>query len=91
MAEIKGWEPDGITDLESFLLDRSRHGDWSTGGISRDLPGLAELAGGDDLLAGPPNLVVMLVSVIIPTQTSGTSCQTSGNLNQGWSDIRAER
>ena len=91
MAEIERWEPDDITEIESFLLDVSGHGDRKTGGISRDLPGGAELGGGEDLLAGPPSLVVLLVSVVITTQTSGTSCQNSGNLNQGGStsELRA--
>ena len=82
MAEIEGRKPDDVTDLESFLLDVSGHGYWSTGWIARDLPGRSEQPGGANLLTCPANLVVVRVSVIITTQTSGSSRQTSGNLDQ---------
>ena len=83
LAEIERWKPDDVADPEGFLLDVSGHGDWRTGRISRDLPGCTEQTGGEDLLARPPRLVVLLISVIIPTQTSGGSSQTSGDLDQG--------
>ena len=89
LAEIERWKPDDITDLESFLLDVSVHGDWCTGWISWDLPGSTEEFGGDDLLTSPPRLVVVLISVIIPTQTSCSSSEASWNLDQGLSEIRA--
>ena len=82
LAEIEGREPNDVTDLEGFLLDLSGHGYWLTGGISRDLPGLSEESAGDNLLASPPNLVVVRVSVIVTTQASGTSSQSSGDLEQ---------
>ena len=91
MAEIERWEPDDITDLERFLLDVSRHGDWWTGRIAWDLPGRSEEFGGEDLLTCPPRLVVVLVSVIIPTQPPGSSSQTSRHLEQGLSEPRAQR
>ena len=84
LAEIERWKPDDVTDLEGFLLDVSGHGDCCTGRISRDLPGRTEPTGGDDLLARLAHLVVLLVSVVIATQTSGSSSQTSGDLDQGW-------
>ena len=89
LAEIERWKPDDITDLESFLLDVPGHGDWCTGWISWDLPSRTEEFGGDDRLTSPPHLVVVLISVIISTQTSGGSSQTSWNLEQGLSELRA--
>ena len=80
LAEIEGREPDDVTDLEGFLLDLPGHGYWLTGGISRDLPGLSEESAGDNLLASPANLVVVRVSVIVTTQASSTSSQSSGDL-----------
>ena len=73
LAKIEGRETDNITELEGFFLYMFWHSKWGTGWESNDLPRRAELLGGDDLLPSPVELVIVLVVVIIPTESFSSS------------------
>ena len=73
LAKIEGRETDNVAELEGLFLDMFWHSNRSTRGESNDLPGRGELLGGDHLLPSSVKLVIVLVVVIIPTESSSGS------------------
>ena len=81
LAEIEGRESYCAADLESLLLNDVGDCDWDTRGVASHSPGLCEHLARHDPLARPALLVVRLVGVVVPAQSSNPPSQGRRNLH----------